>query len=132
MTMFPPTRLSGWMSPNGDDPVVEEQHGGLLLLEELLEGEELAAVAQRVAGQEPQLGQAVEDDVPGLARSTSARICRVVSPSSISDGWKTDDSDSPARLSRDRGQVADLDAPRDQPCERQACSRSLRVSVRVM
>ncbi len=66
MTMLPPTRLSGWMSSNGGRAVVEEQDGDLLLLEELLEGEELAAVAERVAGEEPELGQAVEDDVPGL------------------------------------------------------------------
>ena len=54
------------MSSNAGRPVVEEQDGDLLLLEELLEGEELAAVAERVAGEEPQFGEAVEDDVPGL------------------------------------------------------------------
>ena len=46
--------------------VVEEQGRHLPLLEEVLESEELAAVTERVRGQEPQFGEPVEDDVPRL------------------------------------------------------------------
>ena len=64
MTMLPPTRLSGWIWPMRVGAVVEQQDRRLLLLEVVLEGEELAAIAERVGGQEPQLREAVEDDVP--------------------------------------------------------------------
>ena len=66
MTMLPPTRLSGWICPSGIRAVVEQQDRHLLLLEVVLEREELAAIAERVGGQEPQLREPVEDDVPRL------------------------------------------------------------------
>ena len=44
----------------GRGHVVEQQHGALAVHEELLERQDLAPVAQRVAGQQPHLGQRVE------------------------------------------------------------------------
>ena len=46
--------------------VVEQQHRAAAPAEELLEREELAAVAKRIPGQEPQLRQRVEDEARGL------------------------------------------------------------------
>ena len=46
----------------GRRAVVEQQHGAVAAGEELLEREDLAAVAQRVAGQQPQLRERVEHD----------------------------------------------------------------------
>ena len=65
--------------------VVEQQHGGAELREIMLERQDLPAVAQRTLRQQPDLGQAVEDDAVGLERSTASKICFVVSPSSRSD-----------------------------------------------
>ena len=42
--------------------VVEQQTVQLRAGEELLEREDLPAVAQRVAGEQPQLGERIEDD----------------------------------------------------------------------
>ncbi len=50
----------------GRRAVVEEQHGALAPGEELLEREDLPAVAQRVARQQPHLRERVEDDAAGL------------------------------------------------------------------
>ncbi len=46
--------------------VVDQQHGRVAAGEELLEGEDLAAVAQRILREQPHLRQAVEDDPPRL------------------------------------------------------------------
>ncbi len=48
--------------------VVEHQHGGPLAGEVVLERQDLPAVAQGVAGEQPDLRQAVEHDAGGLAR----------------------------------------------------------------
>ena len=45
--------------------VVEQQHGAVTAGEELLETENLPAVAQRLAREQPHLGQRVEDDAGG-------------------------------------------------------------------
>jgi hypothetical protein len=42
--------------------VIEQQHGAALAGEVVLEGQDLPPVAQRVAGQQPHLGERVEDD----------------------------------------------------------------------
>ena len=56
----------------------------------------------------------------------------VVSPSSVSDGWKTDASGSPARFAADLDRSQTSIPSSDQPCDRQAFSRSRRDSVREM
>ena len=48
--------------------VVEQQHRAVLAGEVLLESEDLAPVAQRVLGEKPHLGQAIEDDALRLHR----------------------------------------------------------------
>ena len=48
--------------------VVEQQHRAVLAGEVLLESENLAPVAQRVLGEKPHLGQAIEDDALRLHR----------------------------------------------------------------
>ena len=68
--------------------VVEQQHRALARREELLQRQNLAAIAQRVAGQQPQLRQRVEHHARRLAADRRRRgsAC-VVAASSISDGW---------------------------------------------
>ena len=46
----------------GRREVVEQHHRAVSRREELLEGEDLPAIAQRVAGQQAQLRERVEDD----------------------------------------------------------------------
>ena len=86
--------------------------------EELLEGKELAAIDERVTREQPHLGEAVKNNAVGFAVSTAARIARVVSPSSISDGWKTEASVSPARLAAEpvRSQTSSAPAPSRANC----------------
>src|ERR1044071_6378855 len=46
--------------------VVEKQHGRALLREIVLEAEDLASISQRALREQPDLGQAVEDDAMRL------------------------------------------------------------------
>ena len=55
--------------------------------EELLERQDLAAVAERVLREQPHLGKRVEDDRVGLDPLDLVQHALVVSPSSTSDGW---------------------------------------------
>ena len=43
-------------------PIVEQQHGAVASDEELLQAEDLPPIPQRLARQQPHLGQRVEDD----------------------------------------------------------------------
>ena len=66
--------------------VVEQQKGGVVEQEEVLERKDLTAVAQRPLREQPDLGEAVEDHPGGGdTRSTSARTMFTVSPSSRSE-----------------------------------------------
>ena len=46
--------------------IVEYQHGGLPSTEEVLESQHLPAIAQRIAREQAELGERVEDDAGGL------------------------------------------------------------------
>src|SRR5689334_2972699 len=68
----------------------------------------------------------------GLTFSTAVKMAWVVSPSSVSDGWNTDASVSPARLTADLVRSHTSTPSSFQPWDAQVLSRSRRDSVRVM
>jgi hypothetical protein len=67
-------------------PVIQQQDSAGAVDEELLQRQDLAAVAQRTLRQQAQLGQRVEHHPLGLAPIDCIENLRIVSVSSTSDG----------------------------------------------
>ena len=91
--------------------IIEQKHGALATDEELLQGENLTTIAKRVLGQQPQLGERVENDAARIRFLPPHRgPSSVVSVNSTSDGWYIVTCDSPSRSALFGNQLNDLDA----------------------
>ena len=110
--------------------VVEHQDGAIAIAEELLQRQDLSAIAQRFCAI-PQLRQGIDDHPLGLKGLNGRDRASVVSPSSSSDGLKTVSCESLDSFAR-RNQLADFQGRESQPWLRATLAISARDSDRVM